>query len=177
MGRHAAGGYRDTKQGVGPTRQARSPAKSARNAAIKRAEAELALLKPRIVDHIEHESLRLEAALLAARAHNANYQSCVSKAYDAGQHLRDVADTMGYRLVGFIATNLCTIIETADDAGMDYPAAVLDCYLDALQLVQTAPYRDKQIVDLPELTTALLQAVQYTKTLAARAARAPVTAP
>jgi hypothetical protein len=177
MSQHAAGAHRNTTQDGRLNRQARPAAKSARNSAIKRAEAELALLTPRIVDHIKHESLRLEAALLAARVHDSNYRSCVSEAYDAGQHLRDVADTIGYRLVGFIATNLCTIIETADDAGMDYPAAVLGCHLDALQLVQTAPYRDRQVADLPELSTALLQAVQYTKTLAARAARAPVTAP
>lgn len=172
----AAGGSRDTKEDDRLNRQARSAAKSARDAAIKRAEAELALVRPRIIDHIKHECLRLEAALLAARAHDGKYRAHVSEAYDAGQHLRDVADTMGYRLIGFIATNLCTIIETADEGGMDYPAAVLDCYLDALQLVQTAPYRDKRLADLPELSTALLQAVQYTKTLAVRAARAPVEA-
>lgn len=176
MRHHAADTYRNTKRNDRLNRQARSAAKSARDAAIRRAEVELALVKPRIVDHIKHECLRLEAALLAARAHDRNYRSCVSEGYHAARHLRDVADTMGYRLVGFIATNLCTIIETADEAGMDYPAAVLDCYLDALQLVQTAPYRDKQVADLPELSLALLQAVQYTKTLAVRAARAPVTA-
>lgn len=176
MSQHAAGASRDTRQDGTLNRPSRSAAKSARNAAIKRAEAELALLKPHIVDHIKHETLRLETALLAARAHDDNFRLCVSEAYDAGQHLRDVADTMDYRLVGFIAASLCIIIETADDAGMDYPAAVLDCYLDALQLVQTAPYRDNQLADLPELCRALLQAVQYTKALAARAARAPATA-
>lgn len=152
-------------------RQARAAAKSARDAAIKRAEAELVMIKPGIVGHIKHECLRLEGALLAARAHHGDYRSCVSEAYRAGQNLRDVSEPMGFPLIGFVATNLCTIVETADEAAMDYPVAVLDCYLDALQLVQTPPYQTKQLKEIPELTAALLRAVQYTKVLAARAAK------
>jgi len=164
---------KDLREADRSDRQARAAAKAARDAAIRRAEAELALVKPRIVDHIKHECLRLEAALLAARARDGNYRTCVSEAYRAGQRLRDVAEPMGYPLVGFIATNLCTIVEAADEAIMDYPAAVLDCYLDALQLVQTAPYQAKTVNDIPELCAALLRAVQYTKALAARAVRSP----
>ena len=167
MSDYAGGDYKEVREKNRSDRQAREAAKAARNAAIKRAEVELALVKPRIVDHIKHECRRLEAALLAARAQGSNYQSCVSEAYRAGQNLRDVADPMGYPLVGFIATNLCTIVETADEAHMRYPAAVLDCYLDALQLVQTAPYQGRQMSEFPELSTALLQAVRHIKSLAA----------
>src|SRR5277367_2787472 len=92
--------------------QERSPL--SRQAAIKRAEAELMRVRPRIEEYIKVECLRLENALLAARQRDENYVSVVADAYRASKNLRDVAGSVGYPLLGFVAVNLCTIIETAD---------------------------------------------------------------
>ena len=110
--------------------------------------------------------------MLAACKRDENYASFVADAYDAGQNLRDVAGSVGYSLIGFIAANLCTIIETADAVRMRYPAAVIGCFYDALRLVQGRDYAGKKPTDLPDLTAGLLQTVELTRVVAARVAQA-----
>lgn len=150
----------------------RSPLALSRRAAIERAEAELARTRPGVEEYIKVECQRLEAALLAACKRDENYASFVADAYDAGQNLRDVAGSVGYSLIGFIAANLCTIIETADAVRMRYPAAVIGCFYDALRLVQGRDYAGKKPTDLPDLTAGLLQTVELTRVMAARVAQA-----
>jgi hypothetical protein len=158
-------------------RQARAPGGLSRDAAIKRAEAELALIKPGLADHIGLQSKLLESALLAARQRDEKHRAYVAEAYAASLNLREVADSVGYSLVGFIAANLCTIIETADAALMDYPAAVIDCHCDALRLALSPRYQGKQLRDLPQLSAGLLQTVRITKAMAARMAARMAPAP
>jgi hypothetical protein len=142
-----------------------------RQAAIDRAEVELARSRPRIEEYIKAECQRLEKALLAARLRNENYTSCIADAYTASQNLRDVSGSVGYPLIGFVATHLCTIIETADAAQMQYPASVIDCFFDALRLVQGSDYAGKTPADLPHLTAGLLQTVELTRSMAVRVAQ------
>jgi hypothetical protein len=149
----------------------RSPLSLSRHAAIKRAEAELARTRPRIEEYIKAECLRLEQALLAARERDEDYASFVADAYTASQNLRDVAGSVGYPLIGFVAANLCTIIETADAVQMQYPASVIDCFFEALRLVQGRDYVEKTPKDLPHLTAGLLQTVELTKAMAVRTAQ------
>lgn len=155
----------------------RSPLSLSRQAAIRRAEAELARTRPRIEEYIKAECLRLEKALLAARLRDSNYASFVADAYIAGQNLRDVAGSVGYPLISFVAANLCTIIETADAVQMKYPASVIDCFFEAIRLVQANEYAGKTPTDLPHLTAGLLQTVELTKTMAVRAAQSAEYAP
>ena len=109
--------------------------------------------------------------LLAARERDEDYASFVADAYTASQNLRDVAGSVGYPLIGFVAANLCTIIETADAVQMQYPASVIDCFFEALRLVQGRDYVEKTPKDLPHLTAGLLQTVELTKAMAVRTAQ------
>ncbi len=151
-------------------RQARAPGALSREDAIKRAHTELKQLKPQLEEHVKLQCQRLETALLAACGRDERHLSYMGDAYAASLSLREIADSIGYTLVGFIAANLCTIIETADAAHMDYPAAVIDCHCDALRLALSAPYQGKQLRDLPKLSAGLLQTVRVTKAMAERAA-------
>lgn len=150
-------------------RQARAIGALSRDDAIKRAHAELMQLKPQLEEHVKSQGQRLETALLAARGRDEKHLSHMGDVYAASLGLREVADLIGYTVVGFIAGNLCTIIETADAAHMEYPAAVIDCHYDALRLALSDPYRGKQLRELPELSAGLLQTVRITKLMAARA--------
>jgi hypothetical protein len=171
MGGGARGWHREIKVDDRFGRIARSHAGFSRQVAIERAAAELARIRPRLAAHIGEECRRLDAALVAARTGDENYRATIATAYSASQNLRDVAPSIGYSLLGFVAANLCTIIEAADAAQTACPVAIIDCYLDALRLVQTVPYRTKQPKELPELAAALSQTVQWMKS---RAERAPI---
>lgn len=151
-------------------RQARAPGGLSRENAIKRAHAELSQLKPQLEEHVKSQCQRLQTALLAARVRDEKHLSHIGDAYITSLDLREIADSIGYTLVGFIAANLCTIIETADAVHMDYPAAVIDCHCDALRLALSGPYQGKQLKELPKLSAGLLQTVRIAKAMAERVA-------
>jgi HPt (histidine-containing phosphotransfer) domain-containing protein len=157
--------------------QARSPGGLSRDDAIKRAHVELTQLKPQLEEHLKQQCQQLEAALLAARTHDEKHLAHIADAYAASLSLPEIADSIGYALVGFIAANLCTIIETADEARMDYPAAVIDCHCDALRLALSPSYLGKQLRDLPELAAGLSQTVRIAKVMAERIAASAAPAP
>ena len=100
------------------------------------------------------------------------YVTNIRNTYVASQNIRDVADSIGYSLIGFIATSLCTIIEATDAAAIECPAAIFDCYYQALRLALTRKYVKKSLKELPELSAGLLQTVHIVKGLAVRAADA-----
>jgi len=76
-----------------------------------------------------------------------------------------------YPLVGFVAINLCTILEAADAVQLRYPASVIDYFFEAHRLVQGRDYAGKTPRDLPHLAAGLLHTVEMTKAMAARAAQ------
>ncbi len=158
-------------------RQARSPGALSRDEAIKRAHVELTQLKPQLKEHIKQQCQQLEAALVAARSGDEKRLEHIGDAYAASLSLRDIANSIGYTLIGFIAANLCTIIETVEAAHMDYPAAVIDCHYDALRLALSPPYQGKQLRDLPELSAGLSQTVRITRARADRIAASAAPAP
>lgn len=65
---------------------------------------------------IKLDSKRLDSALLAARRRNESHAANVRDAYAASHNIHDVADSIGYSLLGFIAATLCCVIEAADAA-------------------------------------------------------------
>jgi len=150
-------------------RAARSPGGISRDAALARAAAEIERVKPQVSDHITQQCERLETALRSIGAGQRIEASSVAEAYAASQHLRDVAETVGYPLVGLIATNLCTIFEAVEAAHIDYPAAVIDCHYKALRLALSWPYWDKKPKELPELSAGLLQIAKIAQAMTAEA--------
>jgi len=149
--------YREFKVDDNFSRQARTPGGPPRDAALERAKAELARLKPRLENYVKAESERLAAALVAAQARDGDYAVHVGNAYDASRNIRDVAESIGYELIGFIATNLCTVIETADAARIEYPADIIDCHREAFALALSSAYLNKTLDELPELFGGLLK--------------------
>lgn len=147
-------------------RTARSPGGIPRNAALARAAAEVEHVKPQVVEHLTYEFRRLEAALAAADAGD-DVAGAVTDAYASCQLLRDVAETVGYPLVGLIATNLCTIFETVQTVGIAYPQAVIDCHRNAMRLALTRRYKGMSSKDLPELSAGLQQIVQIARSMGA----------
>jgi len=154
-------------------RKARASGGVPRDAAIKRALEMLISVRPPLADYVDDQCRRLETTLLAARARRGDYGALIAVAYAAAQNIRDVADPAGQSLAGFIAGNLCTVIETAADAGMEYPAAIIDCHCDALRLAHTPAFAGKTIKELPELSAGLAETAQMTKALAARHTHQP----
>lgn len=139
-------------------RQFRRPGGLSRAAAIKRAEAELERVRPELSNYIMTECQRLDAALSAAATGNDPQQ--IALAHECSQNLRDVAETMGYPLLGFVARSLCAVFEATRDGQLPYPADIITCHLDALRLAQQPAYRDKTSAQLQDLSAGLTRATQ-----------------
>jgi len=149
------------------SRLAQRPGGRPRELAIRRAQAELAHLKPELSPAIGMGCRDLEDALLAMSQNNEDRGPHVEQAYSASQNLRDIAGSLGFSLVGLIASNLCTIFETVSTAGMPYPRHVIACHLQALQLAQAYLHQNKMPPDVEELAKGLAQTVQWVKNAAA----------
>jgi hypothetical protein len=139
-----------------------------REQAIRRAESALARLEPDIAKFIYSELKRLDGALLAARRRDAGHMANIKDAYEASGHIRDVADPTIYSLLSFITTLLCRVIEISDGVSMAYPGEIIDCFADALLLVQSDEYRKKTAKDLSDLTTALEKTVVAVEAMAGK---------
>jgi hypothetical protein len=176
-GANGGGAYKYVKVDDRFGRLARSSGGLSRLAAMQRAEAELEHAAPGVAQYIRIECKRLETTLLAARAQDENLPQFIAEAYLTSQHLRDVAGSVGFSLIGFIATNLCTIFETMEAAHIDFPAAVMDCHLDALRLAQSRDYEGKELADVPELSAGLIKTVQMVKNAARAVAPAAKPSP
>ena len=143
-------------------KMARSPGGVSREAALQRAAAEVERLKPKVTEHMKQELSRLETAVRQARGSD-QVAAAVAEAYAACQNLRDVAESVGYSLVGLIAANLCTIFEEVEATRIAYPAAIIDCHFEALRLALSEPYQGKKPQEFPELSAGLVQIAQIAK--------------
>jgi hypothetical protein len=161
-------------------KQARSGGGISRTAALARAAAEIERVKPQVSEYIKQECQRLDTALISIAAAEKIDPVTVAEAYTASQHVRDVAESIGYPLVGLIASNLCTIFEAVESTPIEYPTEVIDCHHRALRLALTRPYRGKQPTDFPELSAGLLHIAKIARAMSAAAdlpeAAAPETA-
>lgn len=147
-------------------RQARSPGGPSREVSLKRAAAELSRIKPRLEDYLRAEAGRLETALLAAQARDANYLDHIRNAYAASRNIRDVAASIGYSLAGFVTMTLCIVIETAEAAEIECPTDIIACHYEAFRLATSTAYLTMNPDDVPELSGGLLQIVRIAKAAA-----------
>lgn len=147
-------------------RQARSLGGISREAALTRAGAEIDRIRPQVADYIHQECARLETLLRAACEARQLDAASATEAYQTSQHVRDVADTVGYPLVGLIAANLCTIFEAVETAEIAYPHATIECHYHALRLALSQPYLGKKPNELPELAAGLTQIAQIVRATA-----------
>ena len=70
------------------------------------------------------------------------------------QRLADVAATMDYQFVSFVANNLCMIFE-AIKRGAEHNREIITCHINALHLARQQQYRGMRPQDLPELAEGL----------------------
>jgi hypothetical protein len=160
---NAGGPYKYVKVDDRFGRLARSAGGPSRVIAITRADTELAHVAPGVSQYIKIECKRLDTTLAAALAQDGNLSSFVAEAYVTSQHLRDVAESVGFSLVGFIATNLCTIFETMETARIEFPAAVVACHFNALRLAQSRDFEARDLKNFSDLSAGLLKTIQMIK--------------
>lgn len=152
-------------------RMARRPGGLSEKEALANAQKELALLKPAVGQFVESECDKLLAALESASLEGAERNAKVAIADVCSRLIRDVAGAADFVLVGLVAKSLCELFELLVDSDIDYPAAVVNCHVDALRLARRPEYRGKEVDQFaPQLVDALGSAVERVRRSAAKRA-------
>jgi hypothetical protein len=140
---------------------AKRPGGVSREQAIIKAQTTVASLKPGFETWLDDE---LAMLLKAVPQEGADIKDRVwMKNADAhSQHLADVAATMGYDFVSYVANNLCLMFD-AIRQGADYRRDVMICHLDALALGRKDKFRRMKPEDVPELTEGLRRVLDSAK--------------
>ncbi len=131
---------------------ARRPGGIARDQALKNAAANIDAFKPGFEGWLDQELANLLE--LVSRTSSKPNTSWIESAERQSQRLVDVAETMDYPLMSFVANNLCLILE-ALRCGAEYRAEVIGCHIDAILLSRQPQYRHLRSEDLPELSVGL----------------------
>jgi hypothetical protein len=126
-------------------------------------------MKPSFIDWLDRELKELSVATRLV-TNNPGDTSALERAHEASCQLRDVGGTMGYKLVTFVATNFCGILD-AMRAGAPLDKDMIDCHMDALLLARTEPYRHLRPEQLPEMSKGLRRVVELASAIAAREAK------
>jgi hypothetical protein len=148
---------------------ARRPGGVVRESAIENAQRQIDDMKPSFIDWLDRELKELSVATRLV-TNNPGDTSALERAHEASCQLRDVGGTMGYKLVTFVATNFCGILD-AMRAGAPLDKDMIDCHMDALLLARTEPYRHLRPEQLPEMSKGLRRVVELASAIAAREAK------
>jgi len=163
----AASEAEDVDLGERFARLATRPGGRPRKAAIQRAQDELVRIKPALSQLIVTGCRDLESALAAASSNDQNRAHYVQQAHAISESLRDAAGSLGFPFIGLIASNLCKIFETVNEADIPYPLDVVNCHTRALRLAQNNLSQPKMTADLEKLAAGLAQTVQLIENAAA----------
>ena len=134
-------------------KQARRPGGIARDQALKNADANIAMLKPSFEDWLNEQINALVKTIPKRGAIPAGL-SWIDAADINSQRLADVAATMDYRFMSFVAKNLSLIFDAIRN-GSEYRGDVIECHINALRLSRQQQYRELRSEDLPELSKGL----------------------
>jgi hypothetical protein len=129
---------------------ARRPGGVTRNQAVKRAQVLIDRLKPEFKDWLDQELKRLGTAIRRAEDDSRD-RSALRDACRSCRELRDVGTTMGYKLLTYIADNLCLAFE-AIKAGATYDKKLINGHVNALHLAREEPYRRMRPDEVPGLS-------------------------
>lgn len=138
---------------------ARRPGGVSREQAIERAQAKIDEIKPDLEKSLDGELDALGRLTRMASSSRHNDSSWVAPANDHSRQIRDLGAAMGFRLLTFVANNLCEIFD-AISKGADYRSDLVDCHIEALTLAQQEQYRDLRPDQLPELSAGLRRALE-----------------
>jgi hypothetical protein len=135
-------------------KQARRPGGIARDKALRNADANIDLLKPAFEDWLDEEINALVRNIPIDEPSNHSDLSWIDAANINSQRLADVAATMDYQFVSFVAKNLSLIFDAIKN-GAEYHSDVITCHVNALRLARQQQYRELRSEDLPELSEGL----------------------
>jgi hypothetical protein len=145
---------------------AKRPGGVPRDQAIDNAEITVATLKPGFETWFDDEIALLLKAIPQEGA-DLKDRGWMNIADTHSQHLADVAATMGYDFVSYVANNLCLMFD-AIKHGADYRRDVMVCHLDALVLGRKDKFSRMKPEDVPELTEGLRRVLESPKLKARR---------
>ena len=135
-------------------KMARRPGGIARDQALKNASANIDTFRPGFEDWLDAELEELMRVVPNAEPNNRADLSWIDAAETNSHHLADIAATMDYQFVSFVAKNLCLIFD-AIRHGAEFRGEVITCHINALQLARQQQYRKLRSEDLPELSEGL----------------------
>jgi len=133
---------------------ARRPGGVTREQALQRADANIETLKPSFTPWLDGQLSEFFALIPDQGSAEFEQMKWIDSASVYSQHLADVAATMDYQFVSFVANNLCLIFE-AIQRGAEHSSEIITCHINALRLARQQQYRGMRPQDLPELTEGL----------------------
>jgi hypothetical protein len=135
------------------TALARRPGGVPRGQAVENALNNIEETKIGFDEWLEAELAELNAALDRAKS-GAPVEGWIEIAQFHAHNLHDVGSTVGFELLTFIASTLCTILDGIR-SGAECNVESLVCHLDALLLIRHKHYRHLRPDQVPELTRGL----------------------
>jgi hypothetical protein len=144
-------------------RAARRPGGPDRNQALQAANDSINRIKSRFGPWLETEIDELRLLVAAAPSAKRSERARLVKALRSHiEKVVDVAATMDYAMVSFIARNIQMICDAMDD-GAEWDNDVIVCHIDALHLGAQRKYSKLKPQDLPELSDGLQRIIKATK--------------
>jgi hypothetical protein len=140
---------------------AKRPGGVSRDQALLNAQSTVATLKPGFETWLDDEMALLLKAIPKEGTDLKN-RAWMKAVESHSQHLADIAATMGYEFVSYVASNLCLMFD-AIKQGADYRRDVMVCHLDALILGRKDKFRRMKPEDVPELTEGLRRVLESPK--------------
>ena len=132
---------------------ARRPGGVPRNQAVENAQGKIEEAKLGFDDWLEGELTELIGWVERAKSGEAVDDWIEAAQFHANQ-LRDIGTTVGFELLTFISSTLCTILDGIK-AGAECNMESLTCHIDALLLIRQKQFRHLRPDQVPELSRGL----------------------
>jgi hypothetical protein len=137
-------------------KKARRPGGISRDQALSRAGANIDAFKENFTTWLDEQLSEFFGLIPDQGTAEFKKLGWIDAAGVCSQRLADVAATMDYQFVSFVANNLCLIFE-AINRGAEHNSEIIACHIDALRLARQQQYRGMRPADLPELSEGLRQ--------------------
>ncbi len=141
-------------------KMARQPGGLTRTQALEAAAAKLEGLGFEYGAWLGEETAKLTNTITALLEASEAFSGHLEEAEQHCRQIRDVAGTMDFDLVTFVADNLWTILK-ASRHDMEPRRDPISCHVDALRLVSRSEYRGKQVAELPHFVQGLSKVTEY----------------
>lgn len=129
-----------------------------RATALRSASRNIELLEPTFASWLDNEIDGLARTASDAKSAAIDDLAWIDSVERHSERLVDVAETMGYSMVAFVASNLRVVCEAIRN-GAGYRPDVITCHIDALMLCRQDTYRTMKPNDLPALAEGLRRIV------------------